>query len=128
MPPPRSAALTRGLWVALGCVALALGLIGILLPVLPTTPFILLAAFAFSRGSERLSDWLHSHARFGPMIANWRAGGAIAPRHKLVAVSMMAATFAASVALALATTVLVLQAVCMAGAAFYVLTRPNGGA
>lgn len=119
-------ALARGFWVALGCVALALGLIGIVLPVLPTTPFILLAAFAFSRGSPRLNAWIENHARFGPVIADWRANGAIAPRHKMLAVGMMATTLAASILLALATVVLVIQAVCMAGAALFVLTRPNG--
>lgn len=118
--------MARGFWVVLGWIALVLGLIGIVLPVLPTTPFILLAAFAFSRGSPSLHAWLESHARFGPVIADWRANGAIAPRHKVLAVGMMAATLAASILFAVATVILVVQTVCMAGAALFVLTRPNG--
>lgn len=118
--------MARGFWVLLGCVSLALGLIGILLPVLPTTPFILLAAFAFSRGSPSLHAWLESHARFGRVIADWRAHGAIAPRHKILAVGMMAATLAASILFAVAPAILAIQTLCMAGAALFVLTRPNG--
>ncbi|TNF23314.1 MAG: DUF454 domain-containing protein [Rhodobacteraceae bacterium] len=118
--------MARGFWVVLGAVSLVLGLIGVVLPVLPTTPFILLAAFAFSRGSPRLHAWLEGHARFGPVITDWRANGAIAPRHKILAVGMMAATLAASILFAVATVVLVIQTLCMAGAALFVLTRPNG--
>lgn len=120
--------MVRGLWVGLGGLALVLGLIGIVLPILPTTPFILLAAFAFSRGSPRLHAWLASHGRFGPMIADWRENGAIAPRHKRLAVGMMAATLAISVLLSVAPLVLAIQAVCLSGAALFVLTRPDGSA
>lgn len=116
----------RHAWTSLGLVALALGLIGIVLPLLPTTPFVLLAAFAFSKGSPRLHAAIERHPRFGPILAEWRARGAIAPRHKALAVGMMTATFAASIAASLGATILAVQAVCMGGAALYVLSRPNG--
>ncbi|MDP1534595.1 MAG: YbaN family protein [Rubrivivax sp.] len=70
--------------------ALATGVIGIFLPLLPTTPFVLLAAFCFSRGSERFERWLLEHRRFGPMVRDWRASRAIPLRTKQLAWTMMA--------------------------------------
>ena len=61
------------LWLA-GAMALALGVIGIFLPVLPTTPFVLLAAYCFSRGSERWERWLLEHPQLGPYRARQGAG------------------------------------------------------
>lgn len=128
-PPGRPALSMRFLrpfWVLLGMVALALGAIGIVLPVLPTTPFVLLAAFAFAKGSPKLAAVLEGHRVFGPMIAEWRAHGAIRPRYKRIALTMMVAALTLSWALALPGYVLALQAVCMSAAAGFILTRPNG--
>ncbi len=81
----------RALWLLAGSLALATGVVGIVLPLLPTTPFVLLAAFCFSRGSVRLERWLLAHPRFGPMVQNWRAYRAIPLRAKQTAWVMMAA-------------------------------------
>lgn len=81
----------RLLWAAAGTLALAAGIVGIFLPLLPTTPFVLLAAFCFSRGSARLEAWLLAHSRFGPLIADWRARRAMPLRAKQLAWAMMAA-------------------------------------
>ncbi len=80
----------RLLWGAGGVLALALGLVGIVLPLLPTTPFVLLAAFCFSRSSARAERWLLEHPRFGPMLRDWRISRAIPRRAKQIAWSMMA--------------------------------------
>ncbi|MDF0530111.1 YbaN family protein [Tsukamurella sp. 8F] len=80
----------RWAWWVLAYVSLGLGIVGIVLPGLPTVPFILLAAFAASRGSERLHQRLMSDPRFGPMIRDWREHGAVSRRAKLMAVSTMA--------------------------------------
>jgi uncharacterized membrane protein YbaN (DUF454 family) len=56
------------LFVAAGCLFVALGVVGIVLPVLPTTPFLLLASFCFLKGSKRLHHWLMNHKYFGPRI------------------------------------------------------------
>lgn len=81
----------RWLWWLLAYLCLGLGLIGVVLPGLPTVPFVLLAAYAAARGSERLHGWLHRHRHFGPLIRDWQARGAVAPRAKRLAVVMMGA-------------------------------------
>jgi uncharacterized protein len=77
-------------YLLLAWVALALGVVGIVLPGLPTTPFVLLAAWAAARGSTRLHDWLRAHRTFGPMIRDWEAQGAVSRRAKWTATLMMA--------------------------------------
>lgn len=79
----------RALWLVAGWLALLLGIIGIFLPLLPTTPFVLLAAFCFSRGSERWEHWLLHHPRYGPMVRNWREHRAVPLRAKQFATVMM---------------------------------------
>lgn len=118
----------RLIWTAFGCLALLLGLIGVVLPVLPTTPFVLLAAFAFSRGSPRLRHWLATHNVFGPLIADWEANGSIAPKFKIMACTLMALAFAGSIYAGFGAMILIIQALCLTGAATYVLTRPSGPA
>ena len=80
----------RLFWAAAGLLALVTGIVGIFLPLLPTTPFVLLAAFCFSRSSTRLETWLLAHPRFGPLIADWRARHAMPLRAKQLAWAMMA--------------------------------------
>ncbi|WOB07941.1 YbaN family protein [Piscinibacter gummiphilus] len=82
----------RLLWMLAGLVSLVVGFIGIFLPLLPTTPFVLLAAFCFSRGSKRMEAWLVSHPRFGPMVHAWRRNRAVPLRAKQLATVMMAAS------------------------------------
>lgn len=81
------AAVLRALWLAAGLAFVALGFVGIFLPVLPTTPFLILAAACFARSSTRLEGWLLNHRRFGPMLRDWRARGAIPMRGKWAALA-----------------------------------------
>ncbi len=76
----------RYIFLLAGHTSLALGFIGIFVPLLPTTPFVLLAAACYSRGSKRFHAWIHEHPRFGPMINSWREHGAIGSRAKVAAV------------------------------------------
>jgi uncharacterized membrane protein YbaN (DUF454 family) len=76
-------------WMMVG-----LGIAGIFLPLLPTTPFLLLAAWLFSRCSPRLERWLLDHPLFGRPLRDWRQDGAISRRAKIWAASLMALGFA----------------------------------
>lgn len=116
---------SKPLWLALGFLSLALGAIGVVLPLLPTTPFVILAAFAFTRCSPRLARWLEDHRLFGPMIHDWRTHGAIALKYKLMAVIMMSAALALSVAMGLSVRLITIQSLVMLCAASFVLTRPS---
>ena len=118
--------MTRPFWIIFGLLALALGAIGVVLPLLPTTPFVILAAFAFAKGEPRLAALLERHRVFGPIIQDWRTHGAIAPTYKATAVGMMLATFLGSIFLGFSSQILVIQAVVMAIAALFILSRPNG--
>ncbi|WP_444452584.1 YbaN family protein [Rhodobacter capsulatus] len=69
----------------LGLIFTAVAFVGIFLPVLPTVPFLILAAAFFARSSERLEGWLMTHPRFGPMLRDWRDRGAIPLRGKVMA-------------------------------------------
>ena len=112
-------------WKIAGCTFVAIGVIGIPLPLLPTTPFMLLALFCFARGSRRLHDWLLYHPRLGPPLRDWREHGAISRFAKLMATGAMAATLAVSLFLGLPAYALALQALAMAGAAAFILSRPS---
>ena len=116
----------RPLWFALGIASVGAGIAGVVLPLVPTTPFMLVAAFAFARSSRRLHRWLTEHPRFGPPIRRWREHGAIGRREKRLAVVLMGLAFAGSVVAGMSATVLAVQAVTLAGAGLFVLTRPDG--
>ena len=114
----------RMLWRVAGAVALALGILGIPLPLLPTTPFLLLAAFCFSRGSERLHDWLVTHPRLGPPIHQWREHGAISRRAKALAGLAMLAAFLAAWAAGAPRGALTIQIGVLCLVALFIFTRP----
>ena len=77
----------RLLYLGFGFASLALGAAGIVLPLLPTVPFMLLAAFCFARSSPRMEAWIVGHPRFGPHIRAWRERGAISPAGKRAALT-----------------------------------------
>lgn len=115
----------RTLWFGLGIAAVAAGVVGIVLPLVPTTPFLLLAAFAFSRSSPRFEAWLLEHPKLGPPIRDWRAHRAIGRRAKVLAVGVMAAALVASWVAGVGTTILVVQIVVLAAVSAFILTRPD---
>lgn len=123
-PPPRSA-FSRTLWKFAGTVSLAIGLIGIVVPLLPTTPFLLLAAYCYQRGSEELHQWLLQHPRFGPLVRDWRERGAIPPRAKRNAVIALAIVWGISWLIGVAPFVLAIQAAVLAVVAAFILSRPD---
>ena len=113
-------------WFVIGLVALVLGGIGVFLPILPTTPFIILAAFAFGKSIPAWRRWLLNNKTFGPIIEDWEETGAIAPRYKIMATTMMIAALALSFYLAIKPVIIGVQALCMLVAFGFIITRPNG--
>lgn len=79
----------RAVWIALGMACVGLGAVGVVVPGLPTTPFLLLAAACFVRGSRRLYGRLLAHPRFGPLVRDYREGLGVPRRTKVVAIGTM---------------------------------------
>ncbi|MEG6509503.1 YbaN family protein [Methyloligella sp. 2.7D] len=86
-----STGIKRGVFRAVGLCMVAIGALGVALPVLPTTPFLIIAAACFARSSPRLEAWLLDHPQFGPFLREWRARGAIPRRGKIL--SLVGMTF-----------------------------------
>lgn len=87
----------RTLYLGMGIMALVFAVLGALLPVLPTTPFVLLAAACFARGSPRLHDWLLANRYAGPIIREWEEHRSMPPGIKPWAFALMALSFGASI-------------------------------
>lgn len=110
--------------VVVGVVSLALGGLGVVLPLLPTTPFVLLAAFAFAKSSDRLHRWLLDHPVFGPLIVDWQRHAAISRRAKLSAAISIVAILALSLLLGAPTRLVVIQVIVLGVVAIFILSRP----
>ncbi len=112
-------------WRVAGLISLALGVLGILLPLLPTTPFLLLAAYCFGRGSERLLKWLLNHPRLGPPIRDWRDHRAISRKAKALAAVAMVVVVATTVILDAPPGIVITQIVAMILVGTFIFTRPS---
>lgn len=97
--PPAASLPVRAVCAVVGTVALAFGLVGIVLPILPTTPFLLLAAACYARASTRLYGWLLGQPALGPIIAEWRRSRSLPPGVKGRALVVVAITFGVSILL-----------------------------
>ncbi len=111
--------------MASGWVSLILGIIGIFLPLLPTTPFVLLAAYCFSRSSERLHSWLINQPRLGPMIQNWEQHGSISQSAKITATVLIVGLFSFSLVFLSLSALIKSALICTgAGVLAFIWTRP----
>lgn len=115
----------RWLWISLGLVCLAIGAAGVVLPLVPTTPLLLLAALCFARSSARLHDWLLDHPKLGPPIMDWRRERAIRRRAKVLATIAVAAAMLASFLLGAGALVMGLQAAALLGVLVFIWSRPE---
>lgn len=116
----------RAVFACLGGVMLLLGLIGIVTPLLPTVPFLIVAAWCFGKSSPRVEAWMLSHPRFGPSLRRWREQGAIPRRAKWMAVTGMTIGYAVFWISAKPGWMLAMAvAVLMIGSAAYVVSRPE---
>lgn len=82
-------------FLIVGYLLIAIGFVGAFLPIMPTTPFLILAAGCFARSSPRLERWLLGHPRFGPLLQNWRERGAIPRKAKALSCTGMAVGYSA---------------------------------
>jgi uncharacterized protein len=116
----------RWAWLVLGFTCLGLGFVGAFLPVMPTTVFILIAAYAFARSSPRFYGWLLRHPTFGPLIRNWRAGRGLTTRAKITAVTMIVLTIGSSAIFFVSSLwVRILLVVIAVSVITFLLTRPT---
>ncbi len=109
----------------LAYISAGLAVVGVVLPLLPTTPFVLLAAFFASKGSPAFARWLDGHPRFGPAIENWRLRRAVPVSAKVLACSMMALSWGLLLLMGASLMVLGIVGACLAVTACYLLTRPS---
>lgn len=116
----------RHFYFVLGWLFFTLGAIGALLPVLPTTPFMLLALWAFSQSSKRFHHWLYHHRFFGPPLQQWHQYGVIPLPAKVMSVSFMSISFVyMSMFSPVSIWLKILIAVIMLYGAWFVLSRPS---
>jgi uncharacterized membrane protein YbaN (DUF454 family) len=108
-----------------GWLAVGLGVIGAVVPLLPTVPFLLLAAACFARSSDRFHDWLLGHPRLGPAIHDWNSSRAISRPAKRMAMLSIAASFGISLAIGVPYWALATQTVTLLAVSAFILTRPD---
>jgi len=112
--------------IVLGWGFVALGVVGVVLPVLPTTPFMLIALWCFARSSKRFHDWLHHHRLFGPPLRKWDRYGVIPVSAKVFACTAMSASLIYIVFFRdLPVYLVALTAAVMAYGAWFILTKPS---
>jgi len=111
---------------SIGMISLVLGIVGIVLPLLPTTPFLLLSACCFSHSSEKFHSWLINHRWFGPYIENYRSGRGMTLRVKVTTIALLWLSIGSSVIFFVdffwAKLVMITIACCVS---CYLLTRPT---
>lgn len=115
------------LYIIAGFISLGLGVIGIVLPLLPTTPFLLLTAFCFARSSEKFHDWLLEHPYFGKTIKDWQETGSINKKAKLAAMFVIGITIMFSLLLNVPTKIFLIQLAILSAVTVFILTRPSNG-
>lgn len=108
-----------------GAAMVGLSGVGVVLPGLPTVPFLLLAAWAFARSSERCHRWLYEHRRFGPALVAWRDHRVIPPHAKVLSTVMMLASLAVVIRATDGWAPPALHALVITAVAAFIMTRPG---
>jgi uncharacterized membrane protein YbaN (DUF454 family) len=116
---------SRVFYLVLGVGFFALGALGILLPGLPTTPFMVLAAWAFARSSKRLHTWLTTHRVFGPPLRRWEAHRVIPRPVKIVAITAMVLSMVTAIWTEAPLALLLVMGAVMVGGTLFILRCPS---
>ena len=125
MPQTTGTHFSRRIYLVTGWLCVCLGVIGIFLPLMPTTVFLLVAAWAFSRSSERWHRWLREHARFGEAIRAWEEHHAMPRRAKRIAFAALAASYAfTAYFFGPLSWAAIVGGICIAGVAIYIAHIP----
>lgn len=117
--------LVRVAYASLAGIALALGIVGLFLPLLPTTPFILVAAWAASKGSPRLHRWIWNHPHMGPLLHNWHTKGAVPRTAKWLACISMSLSWIGMMAMGMSWIILAVTALLFISVCAFLITRPE---
>lgn len=112
-------------YFVIGLITTGLGIVGIFLPVLPTTPFLLLALWAFGKSSPRLQQWLYHHPRYGKTLREWSKYGVITRRIKFIAISTMSVSVPIGYFMTQSLIVLSVHATVIVLVALFIITRPS---
>lgn len=114
-------------YLMIGHVCLILGIIGAFLPILPTTPFLLLAAFLYSKSSTRLHQWIISHKYLGPPLVDWQERGVIGMKAKILASAMITLVLVFRIpSLSVALGIKIFASAVLISVLIFILTRPSG--
>jgi len=116
---------TKWFYWLLAILALALGLVGVVLPLLPTTPFLIVALWAAGKCSPRLAYWLENHPRLGPVLRNWRDHRAIPKTAKWLACTMMTGSFLLIWYRGASTSLLVIMFIMISSLMAYIISKPS---
>lgn len=87
----------RGILVFISFISLVLAVLGIFLPILPTTPFLILSAFLYAKSSSKFYNWIMNHRLFGPSLRDWKNHRSVSKKSKILAIAMILATFSISI-------------------------------
>ena len=118
--------LIKKLYISLGFLSLLLGIIGLFLPIMPTTPFVILAAWFFQKGSEKLHQWLISQPYFGPAIHQWQSQGLISKQAKITSITLITISFSwVLITRPLPIIFKIIMATLGLGICFYIGSRPS---
>jgi uncharacterized membrane protein YbaN (DUF454 family) len=115
----------RIIYLLSGWTSVGLAVVGVVMPLLPTVPFLLLAAYCFAKSSTAAHQWLIDHKFFGPPILNWQQNGSIRRPAKILSTICILAVFLISIALKITISALVIQAIVLICVSFFIWSRPE---